>query len=165
MGKQHDIDQLALWKKWLFLIKLGFGLIVLLLVYVIAGDILGELTSDFVDGLNPKGAFIALEKKDSEKEIIDGIHIPTGLAYGKGYTIVKATCLSCHSSKLITQNRATRDGWAEMIRWMQKTQGLPSLGNKESIILDYLAKHYAPTENGRRKGLDTTQFEWYILEL
>jgi len=51
-----------------------------------------------------------------------------------------------------------------MIRWMQETQGLWQLGKNEPIILDYLAKHYAPEEVVRRPGLDVAAIEWYILE-
>jgi len=67
--------------------------------------------------------------------------------------------------KLVTQNRATRSGWESMIRWMQATQGLPDLGKSEPMILDYLAKYYAPQETGRRANLDLTQVKWYILDI
>jgi len=66
---------------------------------------------------------------------------------------------------LVTQNRATREGWKEMIIWMQATQGLQDLGENEKPILDYLAKHYAPEELGRRANLNVDEIEWYILEL
>jgi CxxC motif-containing protein (DUF1111 family) len=84
------------------------------------------------------------------------------LKFDDGFNQVKASCLACHSSKLITQNRATRDGWKKMIRWMQETQNLWDLGPNEDIILDYLAKNYAPEETGRRAQL--TDIEWYVLE-
>lgn len=95
----------------------------------------------------------------SDTLIVDHIHVRTGLYVDSGFVQVKANCLSCHSSKLITQNRDTREGWARTIHWMQKTQKLWDLGANESIILDYLAKHYAPEASGRRKLL--TDIEWY----
>ena len=98
---------------------------------------------------------------DSEK-IENGIHAATGLKYAKGFDVVRASCTTCHSAQLITQNRATREGWQEMIRWMQKTQGLWELGQQEPIILDYLATHYAPKAVGRRVALEDV--EWYLLE-
>jgi hypothetical protein len=49
-----------------------------------------------------------------------------------------------------------------MIRWMQATQNLWDLGANEGIILDYLAKHYAPQNTGRRAPL--TDITWYELE-
>ena len=65
----------------------------------------------------------------------NGIHVRTGLVYAEGFAIVNGTCTTCHSAKLVTQNRATRQGWAEMIDWMQETQGLWDLGENEKAIL------------------------------
>ena len=95
----------------------------------------------------------------------NGIHVQTGLVYEDGFEEVRAICTSCHSAKLVTQNRATRDGWKEMIRWMQETQGLWELGPAEPKILDYLAKYYAPEAAGRLSNLDIAEIEWYILDL
>lgn len=79
----------------------------------------------------------------------------TGLVIAPGYEEVKKTCTVCHSAMLITQNKADRDGWLEMIRWMQAKQGLwqlePAL---EKTILDYLAANYAPVAASRRTPLD-----------
>ena len=66
---------------------------------------------------------------------------------------VVAHCTACHSSALITQNRMTREGWLNTIRWMQKKQGLWPLGDHETLVLDYLEKHYFPENSGRRKPL------------
>lgn len=99
-----------------------------------------------------------------EDQIVNGIHIATGMIYDDNFNVVRSACTSCHSAKLVTQNRATRDGWKQMIRWMQATQGLPDLGKNEVKILDYLAKNYAPTDVGRRKTLDQGEIEWYVLE-
>ena len=94
--------------------------------------------------------------------IVDGIHVATGLIVDDGFIQVKASCTSCHSANLITQNRADRKGWEKMIRWMQETQNLWDLGPNEPLILDYLAKNYAPVDKGRRANL--SNIEWYILE-
>ncbi|WP_306642884.1 hypothetical protein [Sanyastnella coralliicola] len=94
--------------------------------------------------------------------IENGIHMRTGLIVDDGFEQVKVTCLACHSAKLVTQNRADRDGWKKMIRWMQETQNLWDLGPNEDIILDYLAKNYAPEQEGRRANLK--DIEWYVLE-
>lgn len=98
-------------------------------------------------------------------KVVDGIHVQTGLVYAEGFDIVRGTCTACHSAKLVTQNRATREGWKQMITWMQETQGLWDLGKNEPIILDYLATNYAPKEVGRRANIDIAAVEWYILEL
>lgn len=78
-----------------------------------------------------------------------------------GVDVVVANCTGCHSSKLVTQNRANREGWKSLIRWMQQTQDLWDLGANEDVILDYLSKHYAPENKGRRSPI--TNIEWYVL--
>lgn len=100
-----------------------------------------------------------------DDKVVNGIHVQTGLIYGEGFDIVRGTCTACHSAKLVTQNRATREGWTEMIRWMQAKQGLWDLGANEPVILNYLAKNYAPEEMGRRPNLDVEAIEWYVLDL
>ena len=94
--------------------------------------------------------------------VTDSIDAATGLVQAPGLTNVKENCLRCHSPKLITAKRATREGWLTTIRWMQQNQGLGDLGTAESVILDYLAKHYAPTQTGRRPALKNVV--WYKLE-
>jgi hypothetical protein len=79
----------------------------------------------------------------------------TGLIIAPGFEQVKTTCTVCHSPKLITQNRSDRDGWLEMIRWMQAKQGLQQLDPAvENTILDYLSTNYNPTAASRRPPLD-----------
>ena len=95
-------------------------------------------------------------------KVTDGIHTPTGLIADQGLESVLRHCVSCHSSKLITQNRATEEGWTSMIHWMYETQNLPQLGDQEPIIVSYLSKHYAPVASGRRKDLGN--LEWYPLQ-
>ena len=105
------------------------------------------------------------EKDEEQDRIVRGIHEATGLIAAPGYKLVKANCTICHSAKLVTQNRATREGWASMIDWMQRTQGLWDLGGQEPKILDYLATNYAPEEGGRRSNIDLEASEWYVLDL
>lgn len=86
------------------------------------------------------------EEKEIDKE--------TGLIIAPGFEQVKQTCTVCHSPMLITQNKADRDGWLEMIRWMQDKQGLWQLEPPlENAILDYLAANYGPTAASRRPPL------------
>lgn len=84
-----------------------------------------------------------------------------GLVEGEGLQLVIANCTNCHSAKLVTQNRFTREGWVQVIRWMQETQGFWELGENEDIIVDYLSTHFAPEPKGRRAPLEV---EWYSLE-
>ncbi|MDG1476992.1 MAG: monoheme cytochrome C [Vicingaceae bacterium] len=117
-------------------------------------------------------AFYVASKIDFEKEKIiekvveipiveNGIDVESGLIVDQHYELVKGTCSACHSINLVTQNSATREGWKDLIVWMQKTQKLWDLGDDEVLILDYLEKNYAPKEQGRRAPLK--DIEWYEL--
>ncbi|MFT6435341.1 MAG: hypothetical protein ACJAVI_003396 [Candidatus Azotimanducaceae bacterium] len=77
------------------------------------------------------------------------------LKAGLNVEIVSQTCIACHSLKLVTQNRADREGWLAMIRWMQEKQGLWPLGDNEDKILDYLSAYYGPTKSFRRTPLSS----------
>lgn len=96
-----------------------------------------------------------------KQEVVNGIDVETGLIAAEGYEIVKGTCGACHSLALVTQNKATREGWKDIIVWMQETQKLWDLGGSEEIILDYLEKNYSPKEQGRRAPLKN--IDWYEL--
>jgi len=104
-------------------------------------------------------------QQDDWDRVENGIHVKTGMKFDKNFKHIRSSCISCHSPKLISQNRATREGWKQMIKWMQETQGLQDLGDKEVFILDYLEKNYAPEETGRRKNIDIETIEWYVLGL
>lgn len=97
-----------------------------------------------------------------DDKIENGVHVETGLVEGEGMQMVIANCTGCHSARLITQNRADKQGWLNMIRWMQETQNLWDLGDNEELILDYLSGNYAPDHRGRRAPL--TNIEWYELK-
>jgi cytochrome c5 len=146
----------------LFLL-LGLGTVVFLgvVLYAILGHTL-DFSSDKAQASTEAPKALAVTEV-AEEEIIDGIHTPTGLKVAEGFEIVRAQCTACHSGKLVAQNRATRTGWQEMIRWMQDSQGLWPLGENEPIILNYLATNYGPEETGRRANIK--EVEWYILDL
>jgi hypothetical protein len=99
---------------------------------------------------------------DELPEFENGIHLATGFIQDEHIELIIGNCTNCHSAKMVTQNRATREGWLSMIRWMQETQGFWDLGDNEKLILDYLEKNYAPENKGRRAPL--TNIDWYALE-
>jgi hypothetical protein len=131
------------------------GHVITVLVLIIAGWLtLSALTPASSCQKTKTGTFADSLKNDPN----------TGLAVDERLTLVVAQCTACHSSKLILQNRFTRDGWKEKIRWMQRTQKLWDLGESEPAVLDYLTKYYGPeqkTFDGRRKPLQAVQ--WYKL--
>ena len=78
----------------------------------------------------------------------------TGLIMDENWQIVAAHCGACHSTRLVTQNRGSRDTWLHMIRWMQDSQGLwPFNEPTENMLLDYLEKNYGPVAASRRQPL------------
>ncbi|MEE9396890.1 MAG: hypothetical protein V3V31_07740 [Methylococcales bacterium] len=104
-------------------------------------------------------AVLAMASNALAKQKLDS---QTGLILAQGYKTVKANCIACHGASLITQNHATKDGWLATIRWMQTTQNLRKFTfSEENVILDYLAKNYAPIKSGRRMPLQIS--DWYNL--
>ena len=78
----------------------------------------------------------------------------TGLVMDENWQIVAAHCGACHSTRLVTQNRGSRETWLHLIRWMQDSQGLwPFNEPTEKMLLDYLEKHYGPLAASRRQPL------------
>ncbi|MFS4455549.1 monoheme cytochrome C [Maribacter sp. 2304DJ31-5] len=100
-------------------------------------------------------------KLSDSNHIVDGVHVRTGLLEGDGLQEVINNCTSCHSSKLIIQNRMNKEQWYATIRWMQETQGLWDLGDDQEIIVDYLTQNYPPFKKGRREVL--SNIEWYMI--
>jgi hypothetical protein len=92
-------------------------------------------------------SLITLSTQAQQKPSYDPI---TGFVIAEHYEIVRAHCVACHSAKLVTQNRMTRENWLTTIRWMQKSQGLWPLGAQEPKILDYLESNYSPIAVSRR---------------
>ena len=77
----------------------------------------------------------------------------TGLVLAPGWEEVRAHCGGCHSHSIVTNQRANRDAWRDMIRWMQRTQNLWELPAKsEAEILDYLAANYGPDTTRQRRA-------------
>lgn len=75
----------------------------------------------------------------------------TGLVKNPGWETVRIHCGGCHSHALVIAQRADRQTWLDMIRWMQATQNLWQFDPAtESQILDYLADNYPPQPNRRR---------------
>lgn len=149
----------------LFLINLTFVFCIALFIYLLAGDALSSMFNSSPQGITQNKTITNDRAIAEVDQFVNGIHVQTGLIYDEGFAEVRSTCTVCHSAKLVTQNRATREGWLQMIRWMQATQGLWDLGVNEDIIISYLAKNYAPEEIGRRANLDVAAIEWYILEI
>jgi hypothetical protein len=68
----------------------------------------------------------------------------TGLIVADNWKLVRGNCTGCHSARKFSQQRLSRARWQELIRWMQKSQGLWQFNSDtENKILDYLAAYYS----------------------
>jgi len=140
----------------------GLGLLLVLLVSsTIIFVILVQTRPDFLISTEIQVEEPEITQAEMDDRMEDGVHVATGFVEGEGLTMVINNCTNCHSAKLVTQNRFTKEGWIQVIRWMQETQGLWDLGPNEAAIVEYLSTHYAPEPRGRRKPLEV---EWYTLE-
>ncbi len=136
-----------------------FMLMASVLLYLLIDPSLSVFTPD-----STEEEYVAVPKTEDGdyNKIENGIHVRTGFVEGDGLMLVVNNCTNCHSAKLVTQNRMSKERWTSTIRWMQETQNLWDLGKNEEPILNYLATHYAPTQKGRRQNLDN--IEWYELD-
>ena len=105
--------------------------------------------------------YLEISEKDPNR-IENGIHARTGLVDAPGLQETVNNCTTCHSAKLVMQNRMSSERWHATIRWMQETQNLWDLGENEDIIVNYLVTNYPQTKKGRRTVL--SNIEWYDLK-
>lgn len=158
----------AILSRYLILLSSFFVfLVITILSYTAVKDSIGNSSAQKYDKAYFTNAVKSYGDRvvDDPERVANGIHVATGMVVGKGFHETRSACLGCHSSKLIIQNRATKAGWESIIDWMQATQALPSLGKNHDIIIEYLARNYAPEESGRRANLNIEDIEWYTLNL
>ena len=105
--------------------------------------------------------YLEISEKNPNR-IENGIHARTGLVDAPGLQETVNNCTTCHSAKLVIQNRMNKERWHATIRWMQETQNLWDLGTNEEVIVNYLVTNYPPQKKGRRMVL--TDIEWYELK-
>ena len=132
---------------------LGIGILLCMVLLVNPG---------IIKSTKSNSEYLPVVIEEDEDKIENGIHVRTGFVNDIGLMETINNCTNCHSSKLVTQNRMSKERWTETIRWMQKTQNLWDLGGNEAIIVNYLAKNYAPLNKGRRENLEN--INWYELE-
>lgn len=66
-----------------------------------------------------------------------------GLPREGAYELVAGYCSACHSLQIVMQQRASRERWRSMLKWMVEEQNMPPLDPQEyEQILDYLTEHF-----------------------
>ena len=64
---------------------------------------------------------------------------------GPGRKLVEDICGFCHSTSRIAGHAFTRDQWESLTKGMI-SEGAPVTDEEFTLILDYLAKNFGPTE-------------------
>jgi hypothetical protein len=65
---------------------------------------------------------------------------------GPGREEVFYACYTCHSFRIITQQRLPESTWDELMDWMVDRHGMPPLSPEDrKAVVSYLAKHFSPT--------------------
>ena len=160
MDKQEKFkESVAEIRKLVTRIFIMFGIIAVFLVYLLVDPTFSAFKSN-----ESKGEYVVVSEISEEDfdKIENGVHVRTGFIEDDGLMLVVNNCTNCHSSKLVTQNRMSKERWLATIRWMQEAQNLWDLGANEEAIVNYLAKNYAPTSKGRRQNLKN--IDWYELD-
>ncbi len=79
---------------------------------------------------------------------------PDALVRAPGCEIAARHCGACHSYRLVTAQRGDARFWTDVIRWMQRTQGLWEIeASEEARLVAYLADAYGEEAWGRRPPL------------
>ena len=91
----------------------------------------------------------SLSAEQSQKREIDAA---SGLVVDQdqAWEHVRDHCTSCHSSQTFTQQTLSKKKWLDVIRRMQKDEGLWDLGEYEDKVVTYLATYYGEKSNTER---------------
>jgi hypothetical protein len=75
----------------------------------------------------------------------------TILPEGEGRSETFAYCTVCHDTALIRRSRFPRARWDGLMDWMTERHGMnPLEGEFRVLIVDYLARHFGPSQTPPR---------------
>jgi competence protein ComEA len=67
-----------------------------------------------------------------------------------GKKLVEEICSFCHGLARLKGQAYTRDQWSNVVKGMV-SEGAPVTDEEFSLILDYLAKNFGPSEQGKEE--------------
>ncbi|WP_198374397.1 hypothetical protein [Neoroseomonas rubea] len=98
-------------------------------------------------------ADLARRQAEAAAAMAERVEEETVLAEGEGRAETFAYCTVCHNTALIRRSAFSRDRWDELMDWMAEKHGMnPIEGEFRQAIVDYLAAHYGPRQQGPRGG-------------
>jgi hypothetical protein len=75
---------------------------------------------------------------------------PDILPAGPGREETFYACVGCHSTMLVRRQGMTRAQWEGTLAWMTERHGMPPIDEPDrTLVLDYLAAKFGPTQAGR----------------
>lgn len=96
------------------------------------------------DAARQADAARAIETTPEEEEVLPD---------GEGRSETFGYCSGCHNTAIIRRSRFTREQWDGLMDWMAQTQGMAPLeGELRATIVDYLAKHFGPSQGRRARN-------------
>lgn len=100
-----------------------------------AEETMDALTEGAIASPAPLDPTLAAALEAAEREAIDQ------LPPGPGQELISGTCVTCHDSAIIQQQRKDRDAWTRSVQKMVEW-GAPLSAEQEEIAIDYLAEHF-----------------------
>ena len=93
-------------------------------------------------GYNPLAPHMVAPEAPAPPEATDGMF--EGLPETDGVELVYYLCSSCHSIRLVTQQRVTPARWDYLLDWMVKEHSMPELPPEDrTVVLAYLSRHFS----------------------
>ena len=90
--------------------------------------------------------------QDAAQELPPGMEL---MPEDKGREETYYACAACHSIRLVVQQGMKRKDWDYLLDWMAEEQDMEPLdAETETLVLDYLAKHYNTDRPNMPKPID-----------
>jgi hypothetical protein len=99
------------------------------------------------------GALPLLAAPLAAQQTADVTEEETVLPEGEGRGETFGYCTACHSTAIIRRSHFSRTQWDGLMDWMTERHGMnPLEGELRTTIVDYLARHFAPSQATRGRN-------------